>query len=281
MKIKISDITSTARLPDPNYATNRAILLLSAAVFLVGAMVRLVGGTSIVQSVLWGVGAGLSVFFAWALGRELDPDHDPSAFVGAGLMLLGLLFFGLPSLLAPFWLLLALRIVNRVVGLPPRPLDSLAILGLGGWLTWQGDWMAGLMTAVALLLDGLLAPPLRHHLLMSGVAFVAMLVLSIFQGELAMKSGPDLPTVFAVVGMAGLFVIVIATSRKVEAVGDATGEPLIPRRVQAAQIFALVTALLYAWWEGPSGVVALLSLWAAMVGVSLYRLAILLLGRSR
>ena len=63
--------------------------------------------------------------------------------------------------------------------------------------------------------------------------------------------------------------------------GDATGKVLKPRRVQAAQVLALLTALLFAWWDGASGVMAVLPLWAAMVGVSLYRLASLFLSRSR
>ncbi len=36
-----------------------------------------------------------------------------------------------------------------------------------------------------------------------------------------------------------------------------------------------------AWWDGASGVVALLPLWAAMIGVGFYRLAILFLSRRR
>ena len=162
------------------------------------------------------------------------------------------------------WLLLVLRLVNRTVGLPAKPLDSLAVLGLGAWLTWQGYWMVGLVTAVAFLLDGLLSPPLRYHLFVSGLAFVATVVLSIFHGDMAMESGPTMPVVISSVVMAGLFLVVIATSREVQAVGDATGEPLNPRRVQAAQVLALLTALLFAWWAGASGVVALLPLWAAM-----------------
>jgi hypothetical protein len=98
---------------------------------------------------------------------------------------------------------------------------------------------------------------------------------------MAMESGPTLPTVISSAGMAGLFLVVIATSRHLEAVGDATGQPLNPRRVQAAQAFALLTALLMAWWEGASGVVALAPFWAALLGVALYRLAILFLSRRR
>ena len=137
------------------------------------------------------------------------------------------------------------------------------------------------MTAVAFLLDGLLLPPLRYHLLLSGIAFVATVGLSISHGDITMGSGSTVPVMTTSVVTAVLFLVVIAASRQVQTVGDETGEPLNPRRVQAAQILALVTALLYAWWAGTPGQGALLPLWAAMVGASLYRLVFLLLSRNR
>jgi hypothetical protein len=221
------------------------------------------------------------MFLTWALGRELDPDHDLSAFVGAGLVLIALLLAGAPSLLLILWVLLVLRIVNRTVGLPAKPLDSVGFLGLSAWLTWQGYWMTGLVTAVAFLLDGLLSPPLRRSLFLSGLVSVITVVLSIFHGGMAMESGSTMFVVVFSIVVAGLFLPVIATTRKVEAVGDATGEVLNPRRVQAAQALALLIALLFAWWAGVSGLITLLPLWAAMIGVGLYRLAILILSPSR
>ena len=96
-----------------------------------------------------------------------------------------------------------------------------------------------------------------------------------------MEDSSTIPVVIASVVAAGLFLVVIATSRELRAVGDATRRPLNPRRVQAAQALALLTALLFAWGYGASGVAALLPLWAAMFGVSLYRLAILAQSRGR
>jgi hypothetical protein len=93
--------------------------------------------------------------------------------------------------------------------------------------------------------------------------------------------GLDLTGALASALIAGLFLAVIATTRQLDSVGDATGEPLAARRVQAAQVLALLTGLLTAWWDGAPGLVALLPLWAAMLGVSLYRLAIRLLSRDR
>jgi hypothetical protein len=279
--MRLSDFTAVGRLPDPRYPTNLAMMALALIVTIAGAVFHLISGASLLESAQWGVGAGFAVFFTWALGRELDPDHDLSAFVGVAPMLAGLVLLGQPSLLLLLWLMLTLRVVNRTSGLPAKPMDSLAYLGLGGWLTWQGHWIVGLMTAVTFLLDGLLPAPLRHHLLLSGLAFIATVVLSVFHGGMAMESGPTLPIVISSVGMAGLFLVVIATSGDLQAEGDATGMPLNPRRVQAAQALALLIALLYAWWGGASGVVALTPLWAALLGVALYRLTILFVSRRR
>ena len=280
--MKLTDFTALGRTPiDPSYPTNWAIAALALVVAIAGAIVHLLTGAALLESVLWGIGAGFLPFLTWALGRELDPDHDLSAFVGTGLVLSAFLLPDMPSLVLILWLLLVLRTVNRSVGLPAKPLDSLGVLGLGTWLAWQGYWIVGLMTAVAFLLDGLLSQPLRYHLFVSGLAFVITVAIAIFHGDMAMESGPTIPVVISSVVLVGLFAIVIATTRKVEAVGDATGEVLNPRRVQAAQVLALLTALLFAWWDGESGVLALLPLWAAMAGVGLYRLASLFLSRSR
>jgi hypothetical protein len=280
--MKLTDITALGRTPiDPSYPTTLAIAALALVVAIAGAIWQLVSGAALLESVLWGIGAGFLPFLTWALGRELDPDHDLSAFVGTGLVLVAFLLPDTPSLLMILWLLVVLRTVNRSVGLPAKPLDSLGGLGLGAWLTWQGYWIAGLMTAVAFLLDGLLTPPLRHHLFMSGLAFVTTVALSIFHGDMVMETGPTTPVVISSVVVAGLFLVVIATTRELEAEGDATGKPLNLRRVQAAQVLALLSALLFAWWDGTSGVMTVLPLWAAMIGVGLYRLASLFLSRSR
>ena len=280
--MKLTDLTALGRTPiDPSYPTNWAIVALALVVTFAGTIVHLFTGAALLESVLWGIGAGFVPFLTWALGRELDPDHDLSAFVGAGLVLITFLLPDMPSLILILWLLLVLRIVNRTVGLPAKPWDSLGVLGLGAWLAWQGYWLVGLMTAVAFLLDGLLSQPLRYHLFVSGLAFVITVAIAIFRGEMAMESGPTMPVVISSVVMVGLFTIVIATTRKVEAVGDATGKVLNLRRVQAAQVLALLTGLLFAWWAGASGMMAMLPLWAAMVGVSLYRVANLFLSRSR
>ena len=279
--MKISDITAIVRPLDPRYPTNLAIGALSLTVGAVGAVAKLLSAVPLPESASWGIGAAFSVFLSWVLARELDPDYNLSAFVGVGLAIVALPFLDPPALMVLLWVVLALRIVNRTVGLPARPLDTLALLGLGGWLTWQGHWIVGLVTAVAFLLDGLLADPLRYHLAVSGFAFAGTVALSVFHGELAMEGGSTAPAIISSVVMAGLFLVVVGTSREVRSVCDVTGEQLDARRLQGAQLLALLAALLYAWRHGAAGVQALSSLWAAMIGVTLYRLARLFLARGQ
>lgn len=269
--MSLRKITAIARTIDPNYPTNRAVALLTLSIIAGGGILRLMAGAHFMQSISWGVAAGLAVFLAWALARELDPDHDLSAFVAAGLALIGLAFLDLPGLTALLWLIILLRIVNRTVGLSATILDSLLILGLGSSLTLQGEWIYGLITALAFLLDSQLSPPHRRHLLFAAVALIVTVILFFFDGSMPRvgKSSPAI--VLAVLVMSALFVPVIFASRELTTVSDETSEPLNPRRVQAAQGIALLTGILMAWWNGYPGLASFMPLWAAMVGISLYR----------
>lgn len=270
--MRISDVSAIVRPIDPSYPTNRAIAALTMAVIVGGIVLQLIAGEELIQGASWGISAGLAVFLAWALGRELDPDHDLSAFVAAGLALIGLLLFDLPDLMALFWMLLFLRMVNRTTGLPARILDSLLILGLGSWLTWQSSWIYGLMTGLAFLLDSRLSSPHRRHLFFAGIALLATAILYSVSGGMPGEGKPSLLAILAVSGMSVSFVPVILTSRRMRTVGDATGEPLNPGRVQAAQVVALLTGLQIALWDGDPGVVQLMPVWATVLGVALYKL---------
>ena len=99
-----------------------------------------------------------------------------------------------------------------------------------------------------------------------------------------MVGGPTMPVIVSSLVVTGLFLVVIVTSREIRAVGDAAegtvGEPLSPTRVRAAQVLALLTALMSVWWAGVSGTVALLPLWAAMAGLGIYRIAVILRPRG-
>ena len=275
--MKISDITAIARPLDLNYPTNKAIALLSMMVIAASTIFWMAAGRGFLDSAWWGFIASLTVFLSWAIARELDPEYDLSAFVTAGLSLISLIFFDLPRIIVLFWILLLTRIVNRTTGLPARMLDSLFLLALAGWLTFNGYFVVGLMTSLAFLLDGFLSRPRRHQLLFAGIPLLLIAISfylnSIVFGETKLPFTIQL----AVVVMASLFVLVIYDSRTVRAIADQTEELLDPMRVQAAQVLALATAMLIALLNGLHGLVSIMPLYAAIVGISLYRFFVKLL----
>ena len=268
-----TDLTAVGRPVDPRYPTNLGIAVLAVLVTVGAAAWQWLAGAALLDGALWGIGVGLAIFLVWALARELDPDHDLSAFVAVALAIVALPTLGLPQLLPLFWTLLAMRIVDRTVGLPARPLDSLAVLGLGLWLTWQTGWIYGLVTAAALFLDGWLAPRLRRHLALAAIALVATVLLALLGGTAPHGDWDStlLQWLFALT--ATLFSIAVVTLEPAKVLCDATGEPVRPARVRVAQGLALVTALLVAGLAGQEGLVALWPLWVAMLGVALYELA--------
>lgn len=269
---KFMHISAIGRPVDIRYPTNRAIVVLAALVVGGATIFQLAVGQPVGQSFVWGMVGGVAVFLAWALARDLDPDHDYSAFVAAGLTLVGYVFWGGPNLAALFWMLLVLRVINRSAGVPVRPFDSITVLGFGGWMAWQTHWLFGLLTAVAFLLDARLANPLKRHWIFGGLAFVVSMVALEFHNPVWGTALLTAAGLVLAVAATAIFVPVIWGSNYIKAVGDLSGEPLNSRRVQGAQLLALATVILFALASDLSGVVAWLPLWAAIIGAGIYRL---------
>jgi len=281
----IDKLTTVGRTIDLRYPTNRAIAIVTGIALVGGTVFQLYAATGWFQSIAWGVNAGLTVFLTWALCRELDPDHAMSAFVAVGLALLGLRYWGLPLLSVAFWLILVARVVNRSTGMPAGILDSLAVPGLGIWLSLDGNWAYGAISVLALFLTSQLPEGAGRRLtegagegqlVLAGLAAAATAAAAAVAPRPA--EGVTLTASGALIGLAAsiLFLPVILSARHVESLGDRSGAPLWPRRVQAAQVLALGAGLAAALVGGIDAVGALAPLWAAILGASahwLYRWA--------
>lgn len=258
---------------DPRHPTNLALLIVLAAVLAGVVIVRLTAGAALLDGLYGSLRATLAVFLAWALAREIDPDHPLSAFVATALALPAALLLPPAVLLLSFLLLLPLRTVNRTVGLPARPADAAVTLGLV-WFVWQGYLWVGVTLAGAFLFDGLLSAPNRRRIGLAGVPVGVGAWTWIVHGG----SAPGAPHGAWLAGTAAaavVFLPVVAGSSRVTSVGDVTGEPLDPRRVQAAQALALLAGVGTAVVGGEAGVSALLPLWSALAGTGLYRVSLL------
>lgn len=264
--------TSIGRPIDPAWPTNRAIVILSALVVFGAAVIELLAGRGeigLTRAAVDGALAGLAVFLAWALARELDPDRDYAAFAAALVALVAVLWLGPPRFAALFLLLLALRIVNRTVGPAARPLDTLAILALATWVGWTGGWIVAFAVTLAFLLDATLPPAHRLHLAATGAALALTGVAASRAGFPPSWSPATTASVAALVLLLP-YLRVIRASSAPRTRTDVDGLPLAPLRVRAAQALGLLVAVVAIAVEGEPGLAGLSPLWSALVGCGLY-----------
>ncbi len=271
----MSQFTGLGRPIDFKYPTNRAISLLSAVVIVGVFLWQVATGVEFVQSILVGLSAGVSVFVAWAIARELDPDNDYSAFVGAGLALIGGLAFGFAggwSLIALFGLMQTLRVLNRSTGLSPTVGDSVLVLIGTAVVSYFFHPVVAFVIALALFLDTRLPKGESRHLLFAGLALVVGLIVFVIQLPSLNLALPQEPLRLLIVLVTSVgFLVVIAMTRMMESKGDMSDVLLSARRVQAGQAIALLFALLITLLAGDLGVIEVFPLWSAMLGIGVYR----------
>ena len=260
-------LSSIARPVDPRFATNRAIMAVMALVALGEFVLSILSGSGWLASMGAAGGYALTLFLAWALCRELDPDRDLSAFVAAALALAGTVYWGIPDLAGLFCILVAMRVVNRATGLSATILDSIVLLALASWLTIRGDWWFGAMTTIAFLADGVLVPYLRRNLVLAIVCLAATAVAVVFTGGSGLGEQPLLAASIAFV-LCLFFAPVLLASGVLTTLADDTGEALQPARVRSGQAVALFCGLAAAFWAGTEGLASLLPLWCAAIGAS-------------
>jgi len=269
------NMSAMMRPVDWNYPTNRLIILFTLGVLVLGTLYQFIlGGLSFMSALGWGASAGLAVFICWALTRELDPDDEYAAFAAAALYLVGLVIWGSQSeLLVMFWLIEAIRILNRSVGLPVKILDGVLLLGLTGWLLWQGYFEVGLLTAAAFIVDNRLSGENRQELLLGGISLVLTAMVFLLHPQSLAVNLASVPVAILVVMTIGvvLYIWLILKSSTPASVCDVGGNPLRGACVQAGQILGLTTAILFFLRYGGAGFGYVLPLWAGVLGAGLYR----------
>ncbi len=266
-------LTTIARPIDPSYPTNRAIIILMLLISTgAAAYSSLYLGVALFDALLQGFVAGIAIFFAWAISRELDPDSEYAAFLPALICIPLLIIVPEPGLLTSLFLLLLLRIVNRTTGQLAGILDSAALLLLTGWLVLGGFWVAGPAAVAAFILDGHLKDPNPRQLWFATLLIIGMFAyLSLFGSTLTALSLPAASWLLIPMLIAPLlFISVIIRKGRILSGGDQSGEPLDRGRVQAARLLVFSVVMVAIAILGESAASLLMPVWAALVGLGVY-----------
>lgn len=259
----IHRISAIARPLEPNYPSNRIVLILAPIVALaVAGLDFFWRGAAPVEAGLSFLLAALTGFLSWALTREIAVDAEGAAFL-ALIAAPFTLLVGEPALLSLGALILLTRIVNRTVG-PPALLSDCAlalILTLAAMLV-DGVWALGLAAVLAFIIDALADRPQVSSwgfAAAAGVMTAGAIILA------APAAGPPLEMRWAILaaGVAIGAALVTVTQPSPKSRADATDEALSHWRCAGAMAVALIGALAFLL-NGQAGLIASLPIWAAV-----------------
>jgi hypothetical protein len=191
---------------DPTDPWNRAVLALVGVAAVVGAYLTLTQD----RDPLLAFGAAGYTFLAWALARELDPDHQAPAIALAVLAgVWALLGYG--TVLLPFGgLLMAARIVVETTGRRPLPTDLavLAVIATAISFTPLG-WVMGFGLAVALYVDDRMSgQPTRAGLLSALAAAIGSTVMASLTDAFPRSLPITRPFLIAALGVLALITVI-------------------------------------------------------------------------
>lgn len=264
-------LSTTVRLFDPSLASNRfiiaAFLGVLCAVFAAGTL----ADDTAAEASGDALQAGLVVFLAWAIARELHPDLPVAASVAAVAGLL-ILQTGEPRLGAVVALLFAVRLVAGTTGRAPNALDLVWLPAVAAYSGLSpGGLVAGLALAGALALAARQPGPSRRRAIAGAlVAAAAVTAVAVHQGTIV--PDPVAPTALQW-GLLAVAAIAAASGLRrgpaPASVGDLSGEPLSATHLRDARRLAVVAAILTLAWLGAPGVPALAGVWAAVIAVGL------------
>jgi hypothetical protein len=242
---KIYKYTSIGRPLEPEYRSNKAVLILMPLGAALGAVTAWMDGQTALEVLQQAIFFLLVVFGSWALARELDPDDHTAAFISMAAGVLAALLVDAPGLLIVFVTLPLVRIVNRSTGLVARMSDSVIVMLLVFLVIYATESpFFGLVAALAFILDGSLKEPLRHQWVFGLICLGATIVYMVDHDiGVTHLSAPD--SLFE--WLALLFLLIFALNtlllKKVHSKGDSSGKTLDLSRVRGGMAVGLFAAL--------------------------------------
>lgn len=219
-----------------------------------------------------------AVFLTWALGREIDPANEWSAFVALPAVFFLSLIFERPAFLALLFILLFSRTLNGTSGSQVKIGDSILLITLGALLFYNGMITAPVILAVVFCLDAYLVPTNRKQIIFALVSVPAVYVMSIFYSKNEITfMGLEPQVLFLSMLVLGAALAIIVLTRHNRVYDDEKRLMLNQHRVVAAQALVALFIVGELNLKGNVTVHLLYPGAFACFGVALYHLARLLL----
>lgn len=260
-----------------SHATVRFAAIVTVVMGTAAGAITLALGDGPADAVQMGILAGGTAFIAWALTREIAPDH-PITAGAAAVLSPALLIAGPVDLLVAGLLILPVRILAGTTGRDLTPIDLGALAMGAAALTFRESGVA-----VALLLG--LAPAAsawwarrsrRLLIALSCVIATGVVVLTLFLADHDPWVAPvGFERGIFVSGLAAGLVAAWVVPPVASTVDSRRGGRVLTSRIRLARLTALVAGVSTALWAGGTGVLALGPAWVALAVTAVSSLATL------
>ena len=256
--------TGIGRPLDPRLASNRIAIAVGLLGTILALILQWMNGESI--NIIAAGAMGVGVFLAWAIARELDPDH-PSSATFAVAIAAGAVAFGPFASGAVAVAMLGARVMVGTVGTHLRPADIVVLSGAAAYAGTRPEAWG----AAALVIAGVfVARPPRAG------AIAATFALSTVAGAVVTGATPD-PGTPSNLTITLIAVTIVATAisfpaRRVASHTDTGRSPVSTTRVSMARV-GMAAVIVVGSVLGVDGAQALAPAIAALVGVAVIRLA--------
>lgn len=257
--------TGIGRPIDPSLASNRLAMIGAVLGTVVALILQWVEGGAI--NLLAAGAVGVGVFLAWAISRELDPDHPSSATV-ALVLAAGAVVLGPPAAAIAAVVLMSARVTAGTVGSRLRPAD-IVVLGLVA--AYAGTRPEAWGAALFLVASILVARPPRSSLIATIFAF-ASVGGAVISGATPALGAPSTTTI-ALIVVTVVAALVAVPVRRVTTRTDAGRTTIDPTRVTLARVGTALSIVAGSVLVA-DGAVALTPAIAAIAGVAAVRLVL-------
>ncbi len=268
---EIKSFIALGRPIDLSYLTNRLIVFVSVTLFAIYFAYLLLTAAPAAEALSTAFGAGIALFLSWAIGREIDPAYEWSAFFALPLVLVAAFYYGSPDLLSLFFILLFMRFLNRSPGLRATVFDTLLLVILGIVLYNNGVYTGLPLLLVVFAADYILEPFTRKLFVYILPALAALAFSSYFLNHY-------LPYNISISIPAGLFIfllvifliyVIIATGKDIVP-GDSTEIQPDISRVNLARFCVVLFMIIEVLQKGENAFELFYPAAFAIAGAGLY-----------
>ncbi len=271
MKPNFRAISTLGRPVDIRYRSNRFIAGFIAVVLFGTFAINLANNHSVDKSGVIAFNMMLTTFVAWAIGRELDPDFNLSAYLAAPLAIIVAVLWDPPAILAIAGTMFAIRLVNRTVGPPPTTLDLGVLVIASGLLSAMGHPIVGAGIGMGIGLNHFLPKPDHSRSLPTALlALIAVGIGTIIALPIDIDWTFDPIAVVVIISITVLYLYATRHNPSTpESSCDLIDEKLNPTRILVGQYIALAIGMLNIIVFANDGVLILSALWVGFLSVGI------------